>query len=528
MQQDDWSHGYVIDQPYTEGFYRELSPAWINYVAVLNGCHPRPLEGDFAYLELGCGQGHSTNVLAACFPKARFYGVDFNPAHIANAERIAREAGIANVRFLERSFDELDRADLPEFDFIGLHGIYSWVLPPMQAAICRVIRQRLKPGGFVYVSYNALPGWASEAPNQKLLYEFGQAAIGSSVERVDKALEQAKKLADLGTGHHRLNPAAAKHLASIAKHARAYLVHEYMNASWQPFFSCDVADAMAEAKLSFCGSATLAENYPELTANEAGIALLRAQPTPRLQQLLLDFLVNQRFRRDIFVRGHARLPQAAVLRHLRQCCFLAPRPLQDLTPKAKVPRGEIGFDEASFPALRDLFAGGSLALQDVVARAGGKAKSAGDIERTVQMMAACGYLAPAARPFAAAPMPKTLTRCAAPSPVNRAFLSSGAATVTRRYLASEVHGNGISIEPVEAMALLHLIGANGSAAPGRAQLEDAVHAELKARGITAKVGENRKGKPPADPLREVAKDQVGRLLDRTLSVLVRAGIVTCE
>jgi hypothetical protein len=143
-------------------------------------------------------------------------------------------------------------------------------------------------------------------------------------------------------------------------------------------------------------------------------------------------------------------------------------------------------------------------------------------------MAACGYLAPAARPFAAAPMPKTLTRCAVPSPVNWAFLSAGAATVTRRYLASEVLGSGISIEPVEAMALLHLIGANGSAAPGRAQLEDAVHAELKARGIMVKAGDNKKGRPPADPLREVARDQVGRLLDRTLPVLVRAGIVTCE
>jgi len=527
MQPDDWSHGYVIDQPYTEGFYRELAPSWLNYVAAVNGCHPRPIEGEFTYLELGCGLGQSTNVLAACYPQARFYGVDFNPAHIANAELVAREAGIGNVRFLERSFDELDQADLPEFDFIGLHGIYSWVLPPIQAAIVEVLRRRLKPGGLVYVSYNALPGWASEAPNQKLLYEFGQAAIGTSVERVEQALTQAGKLADLGTGHHRLNPAAAKHMASIAKQSRAYLVHEYMNASWQPFFSCDVADAMAEAKLSFCGSATLAENYPELATTDAGIALVRAQPTPRLQQLVLDFLVNQRFRRDLFVRGHARLGNTGVLRHLRQSCFLAPRPLADLVPKAKVPRGEIGFEPASFPVIRDLFAEGSLAMADVVARIGAKAKGAGDIERTLQMMAGCGYLAPAAKPFAAPAMPETLARCRIVSPINRVFLSQAASTVTRRYLASEVLGNAVPIEPIEAMALLHLTAVNGRAAPAREALEEALRTELKTRGISVNL-DDKKAKPPADPLREVAKDQVGRLFERTLPVLQRAGIVVCE
>jgi SAM-dependent methyltransferase len=527
MQADDWSHGYVTDQLYTEGFYRELAPSWLNYVAAVNGCHPRPIDGDFTYLELGCGLGQSTNVLAACYPRARFYGVDFNPAHIANAELTARQAGIGNVRFLERGFEELDKVDLPEFDFIGLHGIYSWVLPPIQAAIVRVIRRRLKPGGLVYVSYNALPGWASEAPNQKLLYEFGKTAIGTSVERVEQALAQANKLADLGAGHHRANPAAAKHLASIAKHSRAYLVHEYMNASWQPFFSCDVADAMAEAKLSFCGSATLAENYPELATTDAGISLVRAQPTPRLQQLLLDFLMNQRFRRDLFVRGHAHLGNAAILRHLRQCCFMASRPLPELLPKAKVPRGEIGFEPTSFPIIRDLFAEGSVAMADIANRVGARTKAAGDVERTLQMMAACGYLSPAAKPFAAPAMPKPLTRCTVTSPVNRAFLSLAASTVTRRYLASEVLGSAAAIEPIEAMALLHLTAANGGAAPAREPLENAVHAELKARGVNINLAD-KKGKPPADPLREVAKDQVGRLLERTLPVLLRAGIVTCE
>ena len=39
--ESDWSQGYITEVLYTEHFFRELAPAWLNYVAVLNGCQPR-------------------------------------------------------------------------------------------------------------------------------------------------------------------------------------------------------------------------------------------------------------------------------------------------------------------------------------------------------------------------------------------------------------------------------------------------------------------------------------------------------
>ena len=41
--------------------FRELSPAWLNYVAAINGCQPRPLDPGFTYMELGCGLGPPPN-----------------------------------------------------------------------------------------------------------------------------------------------------------------------------------------------------------------------------------------------------------------------------------------------------------------------------------------------------------------------------------------------------------------------------------------------------------------------------------
>ncbi len=129
----DWSQGYVTDVIYTDNSYREMSPAWLNYVAALNGCHGRSLEGAFSYIELGCGLGRTVVHLAAVFPRASFIGVDLNPAHIDSAQRYAAELGIGNVRFLERGFSDLigeanaRHLDIPEVDFVALHGVYSWI-----------------------------------------------------------------------------------------------------------------------------------------------------------------------------------------------------------------------------------------------------------------------------------------------------------------------------------------------------------------------------------------------------------------
>jgi hypothetical protein len=56
-----WTSGYVSDVEYTAGFYPEQSPVLLNFVAVLNGYQPLPLDRPFNYLELGLGRGVTVN-----------------------------------------------------------------------------------------------------------------------------------------------------------------------------------------------------------------------------------------------------------------------------------------------------------------------------------------------------------------------------------------------------------------------------------------------------------------------------------
>src|ERR1700716_1839960 len=131
----DWSDGYITNIDYTSGFYPGLSPHAQNFALLYRGFASPELGGGFTYCELGCGHGFSTALLAAANPQGAFWGIDFNPAHIASAERLKRAAGVENVTFLEQSFVEALKADLPQFDFIALHGVWSWISSDNRRAI---------------------------------------------------------------------------------------------------------------------------------------------------------------------------------------------------------------------------------------------------------------------------------------------------------------------------------------------------------------------------------------------------------
>jgi hypothetical protein len=97
---------YVTDVPYVRAFVGDLSPLALRLVAAMNG-FPVPQGDRFHYCELGCAHGDTTATLAAAYPASDFVGIDINPDHIASANRLASLGELDNVRFLERSFEDL-------------------------------------------------------------------------------------------------------------------------------------------------------------------------------------------------------------------------------------------------------------------------------------------------------------------------------------------------------------------------------------------------------------------------------------
>ena len=359
--------GYVTDVPYVRSFIRELAPAWLDHVALIQGWAPPARKQGFAWCDLGCGQGVSAVLLAATHPGGRFFGIDAMPAHIAHARRLAAEGGVANTCFHAADFAAAAELDLPGFDYIVAHGVYSWVDPGVRSALRRFIDRHLKPGGLVYVSYNALPGRAADLPFQRLMRALGESFPGDSLARVGAAARLVDGLLALKAPALVASPMAALGKKQPTRFPLAYLAHELMGASWEPLSVTDVRADMATIGLDPVGSATLIENYDGFVLGKAARAALAAVADPDAREFARDFLIDQFFRRDLFVRKGRRLAEGARRRRLRASCFSLARPAARITYKRATPAGRLSFDTPAARHVTAALAAGPRPLAEIAA-----------------------------------------------------------------------------------------------------------------------------------------------------------------
>jgi SAM-dependent methyltransferase len=297
-----WNEGYTSEINYTSGYYSELSPTRIRLALLACGID-HSIDQSPEYLELGFGQGLSLNINAAT-NSGKFSGTDFNPGQVANARELASAMG-KPIKLFEDSFEELaQRNDLPQFDIIALHGIWSWISNGARAAIIELARKSLKPGGAFYISYNVTPGWSPAWPLRILLSEYAKReGAGTILDKVEESINFVEKVIGANAAYFAQNPQLATRLDGIKKHDRSYVAHEYFNAHWDPMPFAQVADKLAEAKLSYAASASILDNLPAISIPAAAHELLQSIKDPIMRETTRDYFVNQQFRRDIFVKG---------------------------------------------------------------------------------------------------------------------------------------------------------------------------------------------------------------------------------
>lgn len=315
-----WNEGYVTDIDYTHGYYPELNPRRLALLLLAQGIQP-PQRIEHA-CELGFGQGLSINVHAATGAGAtQWWGTDFNAGQTAFAQDVARASG-SGARLFDQSFAEFcARTDLPEFDYITLHGIWSWIGDDNHQVIVDFIRRKLKVGGVLYMSYNTLPGWASFAPMQHLLAQHGDtysASGASSLSRVQGALDFADRLLATQPLYAQANPTAGPRTKALRERDANYLAHEYFNRNWCPMYFADMARWLEPAKLQYAGSAQFLDIVDAFHLTPEQQALLRDIANPMFRQSVRDFMVNQQFRRDLWVKGARRLNPLAQAEALQQ------------------------------------------------------------------------------------------------------------------------------------------------------------------------------------------------------------------
>jgi len=302
---NSWAHGYNIEVPYTFGYYKETNPLWIKWGVFLGG-KKLPFENHLRILELGCGQGFNLCIHAGCFPKMEFLGIDFNPSHIAHAKELAKKASLKNIRFEEGDFVELAEnfpKDWGQFHIVILHGIWSWISKDVREKVIEILKNVVLPGGIVYNSYNAMPGWMTGTILREILRSYYKISNLPAIQALEKGLELAQKLKEVNAMVFNVYPNLKHRIEMASKHNKNYVVHEYINEAHTIFWVQEVIEEMLQAKLYYAGSANLVENFLPRLLPDPMENLVNQYSHPVFRLFLIDLMINQSFRRDLYQKG---------------------------------------------------------------------------------------------------------------------------------------------------------------------------------------------------------------------------------
>lgn len=292
----------IAQLDYTFGYFRDLGPQQLRLCALNSGVHFE-VDGALRYLELGMGQGVSLAVHAAA-NEGDFWGNDYNPSHVEHAQRLAAQIG-KPVRAVQDSFIDLAaRTDLPQFDIIGLHGIWSWVTEQDRSAIVDVVARQLRPGGLLYVSYNCSYGWSAALPLRGLMRLFAdrEASALPLMDRTAASMNFAQRLASLGSSYFLAYPTVAGQLRAALGKDRSYLAHEFFGACWAPFTLPEVANQFDAADLEFVASTMMLEHEDDIVLTPDARVAYNELTDPMVKEAFKECFINPQFRCDLFVK----------------------------------------------------------------------------------------------------------------------------------------------------------------------------------------------------------------------------------
>jgi len=252
-------------------------------------------------LEIGCANAGNLIPAAYSLPGASFVGVDDSSKQIEQGQAIAKTLGLKNIELHVAENFEV-KADMGEFDYIIVHGLFSWVGKDTQEKILDVCNKHLKPNGVAYVSYNTYPGWHFRGMiRDMMLYHAG------AIENTNMRATQARALLDflaqsVPTENNAYGLLLRNELAFLSSQPDAYLLQDLMSEANEPFYFHQFVDRAQEHGLQYLGesefSSMLTSNFPrsvDETLRRISTEIVRTEQ-------YMDFVRNRTFRQTLLCK----------------------------------------------------------------------------------------------------------------------------------------------------------------------------------------------------------------------------------
>lgn len=296
------THEDYDEMPYESHTYPFSSPVNLYTLAKLFKINAADFK-TAKVLELGCASGGNIIPYAMAYPKAQFTGIDLSQRHVEDGKKQIEALGLKNITLQHLSISDVKK-DFGKFDYIIVHGVYSWVPADVQDKILEICNNHLTDNGVAYISYNTLPGWNMvQTVRDMMIYHTER--FSSLTEKAQQArllLNFVKESfgKDGNTPYVRLIEEESKVLAGQGDY---YLIHDHLNRDNNPCYFHEFIARAAKHNLGYISDIDISQMYlASMPANVQTVLATIQNDVVRTEQYI-DFISNRRFRMSLLCKN---------------------------------------------------------------------------------------------------------------------------------------------------------------------------------------------------------------------------------
>ena len=275
--------------------------------ATLWGLTPPALKGA-KVLELGSSFSGNLISQAVYYPDTEFIGIDLSEIQITQGNEIIKSMGLTNVRLEAKNILDIT-PEFGLFDYIIVHGIYSWVPNNVKDKILEVCRENLTPNGIAYISYNTYPGWKNrEVARDIMLYanKYTQNLPLSEQTRRGKAVVQlfSDAIKSIESEKER-NKFRISNFDTIQNQDDHYIAHEYLEYHNDPLYLNQFVDSVNQHQLAYIGDTSFQLSYISWMPQHLRDMINQLSETDYVaREQCLDYLYDVAFRRSLLCHAN--------------------------------------------------------------------------------------------------------------------------------------------------------------------------------------------------------------------------------
>ena len=155
--------------------------------------------------------------------------------------------------------------DFGTFDYIIVHGIWSWVPDIVKDKILSICNRNLSDRGIAYVSYNTYPGWKRlEQIRDIMLYSETQAKKDSLQERTIYTKNVLKLIAETMKMDDEIQKQSGYKIDNINRVLQSnnyYVAHEYLETFNDPVYVAQFIERAEHQGCVYIGDARLEKSF---------------------------------------------------------------------------------------------------------------------------------------------------------------------------------------------------------------------------------------------------------------------------